>query len=390
MSIQRPPPASRHRAALFYNPLLFLYNTKVLKVEILATLSCLTKLFYSQLTELYYYHSYGSDILRNTSFVFPDGPFCMTSDLIDRYKGSNKSYKVDEAKSDHLATYGMIVSIVPSVIVTIMLGSLMDRFGRKIGMIFPAVGAALQAIISIYIVQYNLNPNYFLIGNFINGIFGSFYSILAASFSYIADVSSPRWRSLRVGMVEAGLAFGGALGQFFVGFWFNRIDCDFIPPLYFVTSCSAFIVVYAAFCIPESRTYEERKSLQAKNSKGLKAYIESFKLYGGRLSLRATWKLYVATIAMNVLAVNIFGDVLVSTYILKAIPFKFSAFQIGIYQSVRSVSQGMANLILMGILVSLKIGDAWIILLSIVVHVLGNALIGFSTLPWQLFTSKGD
>ena len=78
----------------------------------------------------------------------------------------------------------------------------------------------------------------------------------------------------------------------------------------------------------------------------------------------------------------------VSTYILKALPFDFSPLQIGIYQAVRSASQGLAGIVVMGVLVTLKVGDAWIILLALTVHITGNMLIGFSTQPWHLFASE--
>ena len=368
--------------------LLYIYNIKILKVEVLIAVSCLGKIFYMQLSEQYYYHNYGSDILRNTSFVFPDGPFCVTSDLINQYTGNNNSYKLDESQSNHLAIYGMIVYTVPSVIVTVIMGSLMDRFGRKIGMVFPAVGTALQAILSVYIIQYNLNPYYFILSNFIGGSFGSYTCTLAAIFSYIADVSSPRWRTLRIGIAEACLAFGSCAGQFFIGFWLNRVNCNFMPPLYFVTACFVFIVVYIALFIPESLTYSERKAQNDKSTGKLRTYFEGFKLYCGGLTVRSTLKLYVATIGIIIITANVFGDSLVSAYVLKALPFDFSPLQIGIYQSVRSISQGLANLVVMGVLVSLKVGDIWIMLLALVVHVTGNTLIGFSRFPWELYTSK--
>lgn len=371
-----------------WNLLLFLYNTKVLKVEVLVTLTMLAKLFSMRLSEQYYYHTYGSDILRNTSFSFPDGPFCVTSDLIDAYTGSNHSYKLDESKSNHLAMYAMVAYTVPAVVMTVVLGSVTDRFGRKIGMIVPTLGLTLETFLAIIIVVYNLNPYYFILSSFTGGCFGSLSTILASSFSYVADISSPRWRSLRIGIVEAGVAFGGSAGQFFVGLWLDRVQCNYLPPLYFIAACFTFIAVYIVFFIPESLSYEKRQELQSKNRRGLRAYMEGFELFCGTLSLRTTWKLYVATIAMNVLEVNVAGDKLVSMYILKALPFDFNPFQIGIYQALRSASQGLANLVVMGVLVSLKLGDIWIIVAALVMHITGNLLLGFSRLPWEFYTSK--
>ncbi len=147
-------------------------------------------------------------------------------------------------------------------------------------------------------------------------------------------------------------------------------------------------MVYIAICIPESIPHRRREQLQSTQQRGVRAYIEGFKLYCGKLSRRSTWKLYVITISSLILSLNYNGNQFVSTYILKALPFDFNPFQIGIYQSVRSASQGLANIVVMGVLVSLKISDAWIMLMAILVHIIGNILIGVSTLPWELYTSK--
>ena len=103
-------------------------------------MSLLLKPSYMALSEQYYYHVYGSDILKNTSFSFPQGPFCISSDLINEYTGSNNSYKVAESHSNHLVTYTSVAYSVPAIVFTVIIGPIMDRMGRKIGIIFPIVG----------------------------------------------------------------------------------------------------------------------------------------------------------------------------------------------------------------------------------------------------------
>ena len=76
-------------------------------------------------------------VLQNTSFEFPNGSFCVSSGLINNNTGSNDSYKVVESQSNHLAAFAQVATVVPSVLVTIVLGPLLDKYGRKIGLLLP-------------------------------------------------------------------------------------------------------------------------------------------------------------------------------------------------------------------------------------------------------------
>ena len=347
---------------------------------------------YNPLYEQYYYLIYGSDILKNTSFIFPSNgsSFCISSELIDNYTGSNNSYKLDESLSNHLVMYGQLVNTVPAVITTLMMGPLMDRFGRKIGLIFPVIGTSLQGIFTIFIVRYTLDPYYFIPANFIGGVFGNNTCILAAGFSYIADISSLRWRTLRVGMVESSIAFGSLMGMLGVGYWLRATHCDFQPPLLFYIGCNIFIGLYVFILVPESLTRVERAELRSLNSqrRGPRAYLEGFHLFLGGLSPSATWKLYVSTIAMSVMVLNIHGSSLINVYFLKALPFNFNSLQVGFYEAARSASQGVSCLVVVGFLVLTKMNDVWIMLVAILVHTVCSTLLGFSTKAWELYSSK--
>ncbi len=372
----------------FWDLLVGCYRAKLVTVEVAVILFLMGRHLYSPLYEQYYYRVYGSEILRNTSFVFPNGSFCVSSDLIDNYTGNNNSYKLDESFSNHLVMYGQAARTVPSIVVTMMLGPVMDRFGRRIGIVLPVIGTTLQGIFTFFIVKYSLDPYYFILANFIGGILGGHTCILAASFAYIADISTPRWRSLRIGFVESAMALGGGVGTFVVGYWLHEINCNFIPPLLFYIGCNLVIIAYMVLFVPESLTRSEREQQCAKNPRGPRAYIQGVKLYLGGLSLSYTWTLYVCTIIIFVMVVNVYGGFLIDVYFLKALPFDFNSFQIGIFQAVRAASQALANVLFMAALVALSFSDTWILLIATLFHCGCNILIGLSNQVWQLYSSK--
>ena len=72
-------------------------------------------------------------------------------------------------------------------------------------------------------------------------------------------------------------------------------------------------------------------------------------------------------------------------YFLKALPFDFSAFQIGLFEAIRSASQGLSNIFVVAFFISLKIHDVWIMLVAVLFHVLGCTLLAFSVKTWQIY-----
>ena len=362
-------------------------NAKIITVEPVLLLFMFARYLYSPLYEQYYYVRYGSAVLRNTSFPFPlNASYCLDSSEIDEYAG-NGSYKIVEAHSSHLVMYGQLANRIPSIVITLLIGPLSDHFGRKPVIIAAGLGTSLQAAMAIIIVYYQLNPFYFIIANFFSGITGDFAGILAGSFSYVADVSSPKWRSLRIGIIEAVLALGGALGQFFGGYWLNKIDCDFLPPMWLNLACNIAAIVYSLFFLPESLNKEERRKNAAKNPKGYKAITQGVKIFVGRTSGQyPTWKLWVANIFVNMAIFNVVGSLLITVYFLKAFPFDFNALMIGIYQSVESISRALSNTVVLAVLVALKVPDALIALIGLGFSCSCNLLTGLSKKTYQIFT----
>jgi PCFT/HCP family folate transporter-like MFS transporter 1/3 len=369
--------------------LLSLYRVKLLKVELAVTLFMVQRHLYNSLYEQYYYLIDGSDILRNTSFIFPNGSFCVSSEMIDNYTNNTNTYKEDESFANHLVAYGQIANTVPSVMVALILGPVMDRFGRKIGIILPIVGKIFQGALSMFIIYYTLDPYYFIIAQFVGGLFGDFTALLAASFSYVADTSTLRWRSLRVAVIEASLAYGGGIGTIVTGYWLRSTHCDFIPLLWFYIGSNAFLAACVIFLIPESLSSTERMKLWGKR-RGLRPYVEGFRLFFGGLSLPSTWKLYVSTFVIVLAVLNIYGGFLIDVYFVKAPPFDLTTLQTGFYQAARQASQGTADLVFMGLLAILWASDAWVMLIGLLFHCVCNVLLGFATKLWQLYASKGN
>jgi PCFT/HCP family folate transporter-like MFS transporter 1/3 len=358
-------------------------------VEPAILLFFFARYLYLPLYEQYYYVTYGSQILQNTSFPFPNGTFCLNSSQVDQYAG-NGSYKWVETKSNNLVFYGQIATRIPQIIVSICLGPLSDRIGRKPIIILASVGSTVQGILSVIIVRFQWDPYYFILTNFIAGMTGSFTAILSSGLAYLSDVSSEKWRGMRLGILETVFSIGAGLGFLSTGYWLQLSGCDFIPPLWLYTACNFAIIIYIAFCMPESLSRSERKALAARNPKGLKSMLSGIKIFLGLVPRYSAWRLWAASLINNLMALNVAGAVLLAVYFLKCPPFDLSAQMIGLYQAIQSVSRAMTNAILMTVFSAIEVPEAALALIAMLFHSGCDLLTGFSNKVYQVYIGQWE
>ena len=103
--------------------------------------------------------------------------------------------------------------------VVILLGSWSDRAGRRLVLIIPSLGLAVQASIYLIVMYMKLPVAWFLLGRICSGLSGDFNAILAGCFAYVADTSDRRSRTFRVAILEACLGLAGMFASIIGGEW---------------------------------------------------------------------------------------------------------------------------------------------------------------------------
>ena len=244
--------------------------------------------------------------------------------------------------SNNLVLYGQLASRIPAMISVLILGPLSDRYGRKLLLISAMIGTLLQSIVALVIIGFHLTPYLFILASFLTGIFGDFTGLIAGSFSYIADVSSPKWRAFTIGITEGMFAVGGAAGQFLSGYWLSENNCNFLPLMGLEVACCSATLLLTIFLVPESLPREERLKRVAEKPKGLKLVLNGLKMFLGRVPQYSAWKLWAVIVIIVLPMVNSTGSILISVYFLKAPPFDVDSKVIGIFQALESVSQAVS------------------------------------------------
>ena len=184
-------------------------------------------------------------IYRKTCVQHFNSTYCQTL-----YKSKNATFKVDEdfiqKKTSQWIVYNSIVRAIPSIITTLLSVAWLNRFGRKPVLGLPLIGGIFISI-SYIVNSYNLNLSIFWLffGSFVDGLFGQFALIIAVSFSYLADTTTPMERTRRTIILESMNFFGGLISEITSGLLLQYYG--FLPPFILMLSVYILALIYWFF-----------------------------------------------------------------------------------------------------------------------------------------------
>jgi len=358
------------------------WRAKIVTVEPVVFLYMLGVYFTLSFNFQYFYQRYARDKLHVANHTIHTH-FCIN----DSYLNDTVSGTADDevqAQATHLTFLTTLCGMLVSIVVTIIMGPLTDQFGRKFAIVSANIGALISSLLTMLIIYLNLNLYYFIIANVVSSLFGGFGVVLMGSFSYIADISSHRVRSLRIGILELMIYVGSALTSVLMGIWLAQVDCQFTSLTWAPFLCYLINIPYALFMFPESLPKDQR--LAKAGNRGCKAIWKGFMLY-----LRpklVTLKLWICLSVLLVVIVNMTGSTVIDTYFYIRAPLEWNQKQIGYYGGYNSVTHGMALLLLMPIALAIGIPDIVLAIAGVVCSCVGYLFIAGVKETWQMYASK--
>ncbi|XP_058269636.1 proton-coupled folate transporter isoform X2 [Hemibagrus wyckioides] len=157
-----------------------------------------------------------------------------------------------ETLTAHWNLYINLGGFLVSLFIVILIGSWSDRAGRRLVLILPSLGLAVQATVYLMVMYLKLPVVWFLLGRICSGLSGDFNAILAGCFAYVADISDKRSRTFRVAILEACLGVAGMFASIIGGKW--RHAQGYINPFWLVLATNLATALYAFLFVPESVT----------------------------------------------------------------------------------------------------------------------------------------
>ena len=92
-----------------------------------------------------------------------------------------------------------LFSAIPSIIITLFIGGWSDKVGRRPALIAPTLGSALEALVVLFVMYFQLPIYCLFIGGFLHGICGYYTTMILACMAYVADTTEESKIALRLG-----------------------------------------------------------------------------------------------------------------------------------------------------------------------------------------------
>ena len=266
--------------------------------------------------------------LNNTTTNFST---CVSHNISDPVYQNYEDVQKETAK--WLAFYSL-AELIPVILAQLFLPSFTDYSGRKFLLILTITGLSIKAAgVTIAVA---MDAHFWLLVIFlsISGCTGTFFGLLAVSFSFLADLTlSQRYRTTAIVVVEALLLVAVVISSYLSGFFIETINLGF-----FYTSLIGTIINIGAllllFLTPESLPKNRRSPRRSflKTVQRMTDFYVSSDFKGHRKA----YILLLLSFAMAVLA-NMNRSSMETLYFLGQ-PFCWGPSKIGIFATVKNAT----------------------------------------------------
>ena len=366
-------------------------RAKLLTVEPVIFLFMFSVIMNLSVGQQYLFNRFGREMFAERLNYTGSFNFCMSTDVLNEEIGNDtkshqKAGDVVQTETAVLSLVSSLLGQLPSIFAALLFGPISDRIGRKSIMLILSTSATITGLLSVLLVHFNWSLYWILPLSFINALAGGIPGMLTVIYSYIADISSHKWLTLRLGIVESMIFFGTTLGLVTGGQWLEGTNCKFEGPYILYCAGNFAIILYVIFLLPESLTSEERKQRMAdKNQSGLQHVARGFKIFF-RKNDYSRWRIWSGAIIMFILYLVITGDGDISTPFLLHAPLKWTPGYIAIFQAINQLTVGVAIFTIIPILVVLRFPDPLILTVGMLWGSLFTFLTGFVRKDWQMWT----
>lgn len=268
------------------------------------------------------------------------------------------------ALKDISLLYGLLLGIyaLMQFVLSPVLGSLSDKFGRRPVLLLSLAGAMVDYLIMA------ISPFFWVlaIGRMIAGITSASMAVASA---YVTDITPEAQRAQRFGLLGAFMGVGFIIGPVLggaLGIWWLR------APFLAAAALNGLNLLMALFVLPESRTAEPSKfDLKSLNPLAPLLWLWNF---------RALMPLVIVSVVFGLIA-SVPGSLWV---LYGADRFGWDSVSIGLSLSVFGITMALSQALLTGPIAK-RFGDLGTLMIGIGFDTLAYLLMGFADHGWMGF-----
>jgi len=289
-----------------------------------------------------------------------------------------------------------MLSSLPSIVLALFIGPWSDKNGRKPLMLLPLLGFMVSTFVWILNVYYMDWPAKYLMATAIYSFFGGITCLLIGMYSYLADVTSLRSRTTRIGLLDIFLFAGIPAGTFLSGYIFKYSGYYgiFLSVLVIQVLCILYIVFKikdtrgpgSDYCYPDS----EMDDVQTSTLRRYLSIVDFHLLFDVfRVSFKRREhnfrRVIIILIFLMLLNVTIFSDGGI-LYLYARKEFKWDEQQYTKFQTCVIIVSGVAAFVVMPLLSFYwKVHDATIGILATCSKVISLVVMSIAWNGWVLF-----
>lgn len=234
----------------------------------------------------------------------------------------------------------ILTSTIPTLFMTLMLGSWSDHVGRRIVIAIAIFGSITESSFILLIICFKLPIFFLMISSFISGACGYFPTIILSVFSYIADITQPSQRAFRLGILEAVAFISGMISHLSSGWWIEKTG--YMSPYWLIISLHFCAFLYTIFVLQESREIQTERLVDGICQFGhLQSIIQLFQ--EPRNGQR--WKLFLLMIATACMMLSSTGFGCVFVLYALDYPLCFNSVLIGYYLATSFFIQAVGTVL---------------------------------------------
>jgi len=244
---------------------------------------------------------------------------------------SDLQAQVDSETSNWLLYYGL-ASGIPAILTTIVFGSLSDYVGRKFMFLTCNIGVLIKCAVLVAMVKMNLDLSWGYLGFVLEGVSGSGFVLLLASFAYTADVTSVgAKRQFGVALMEGLNTVAGGAASFAIGYIIE--DVGFLVPS--IICCCILLINIFIIVVFLPETVDTDDGSVKRIPDGIKNMVNLYVKDNGK---RRRGKLLLLLLVFAIFLHSLLGTTGVSTIYQLSEPYCFSSSDLGIYGAVSSIA----------------------------------------------------